>query len=44
MTALRVLDASDNRLASMDDTHAVYNHNMLSSVQLEVRGASIHFI
>jgi hypothetical protein len=44
MNALRVLDASDNKLASIDDARAVFNHNMLSSLQLEVRGVLIYFI
>jgi Leucine-rich repeat (LRR) protein len=35
MQALRVLDASDNKLCSIDDLQAVFQHTMICSLQLE---------
>ncbi len=36
-----MLDASDNKLATIDDVQAVLEHNMLSSLQLEDNACSM---
>jgi Leucine-rich repeat (LRR) protein len=41
MTGMRVLDASDNKLQALDDAQAVFDHRLLSSLQLEDNSCSL---